>query len=435
MIIKSTTAKVLAIRKGSKRKVYDLQTKNHNFVANNVVVHNCIIFQEDVMNLAHHVGGFPMDKCDEVRRAIMKRSISGGEEAKKKAKELEDSFVQGAVSKGLTEELAKKTYQAILYMAGYGFNKSHAVAYAIDSYYCAWLATYYSKYWLTAYLESMSSTPENREKAFGEIKALGYTIATIDVNKATDTWTLFPGKVFMPSLLSCKGVGQAIVDEILRNRPYNSIEHLLWDDNNEWKHSKFNKKALETLIKIKALDSLNCVGTDKMFKSYKHLWHVVIEHQDDIKKTSKRDPLMGRKAFYELVKQLECEEWSSKELAEFAVEIFGSLDVSSLLEPGMLNYLREKEIKSIDDIEENEQNICWFVVQDVTVKLTKAKKKYLLATVMGPKGKPYRLNVWVSNKEYTDPTTLMKQFDVFAAQVERNAFGCSTSQFKLKKIS
>lgn len=81
-----------------------------------------LVFQESVMQLANKVGGFPMEKCDEVRRAIMKRSISGGEAAKQKAQELEDTFVQGAVSKGVPEHIAKKAYQTILFMSGYGFN-------------------------------------------------------------------------------------------------------------------------------------------------------------------------------------------------------------------------------------------------------------------------------------------------------------------------
>ena len=81
-----------------------------------------LIFQEDVMNLAHYVGGFPMEKCDEVRRAIMKRSTSGGEEAKKKALALEDDFVNGAIKNSVPEEIARKAYAQILFFAGYGFN-------------------------------------------------------------------------------------------------------------------------------------------------------------------------------------------------------------------------------------------------------------------------------------------------------------------------
>jgi hypothetical protein len=83
-----------------------------------------LVFQESVMALANKVAGFPLDQTDEVRRAIMKRSISGGEAAKQKAAELEDSFIAGAIKNSVPEETAKKAYQTILWMSGYGFNRT-----------------------------------------------------------------------------------------------------------------------------------------------------------------------------------------------------------------------------------------------------------------------------------------------------------------------
>lgn len=117
--------KIRAIKRASAQSVYDIQVeKNHNFFANGLLVHNCIIFQEQVMELAEKVAGFPKDKCDEVRRAIMKRSISGGEAAKKAAQETRDSFVKGCIANGYTESVANNLYDKILYFAGYGFNKT-----------------------------------------------------------------------------------------------------------------------------------------------------------------------------------------------------------------------------------------------------------------------------------------------------------------------
>ena len=83
-----------------------------------------IIFQEQVMELAEKCAGFPKDECDQVRRAIMKRSISGGEAAKKKAQETRDSFVEGCINNGYERYVADDLYDKILYFAGYGFNKS-----------------------------------------------------------------------------------------------------------------------------------------------------------------------------------------------------------------------------------------------------------------------------------------------------------------------
>lgn len=115
---------IKSIKKISPEKVYDIQTNQHNFIANGHIVHNCLIFQESVMALAEHVGGFPKEKCDDVRRAIMKRDLSKGDSSVKEAKKMEDEFVSGALKNGVSEDTSRKAYQNILWFAGYGFNKT-----------------------------------------------------------------------------------------------------------------------------------------------------------------------------------------------------------------------------------------------------------------------------------------------------------------------
>lgn len=113
-------------------KLY-LEAKNHNkkfdwghplFEKVLGETYNCLIFQESVMDLAEHIGGFPKDQCDNVRRAIMKRDLSKGEAAKLEAKQMEEDFVIGAMKNGILEITARKAYQNILWYAGYGFNKT-----------------------------------------------------------------------------------------------------------------------------------------------------------------------------------------------------------------------------------------------------------------------------------------------------------------------
>lgn len=392
---------------------------------------NLLIFQESVMDLAEHVGGFPKDQCDNVRRAIMKRDLSKGDAAKAEAKRLEDDFVAGAVKNGVEEVTARKAYQNILWFAGYGFNRAHAIAYAIDSYMCAWLLTHYEEEWLCAYLESMSNNPDDKAKAFGEIRSLGYQFVPIDINHATKTWTILPGKKFMPSLLSVKGVGESAIDELITNRPYNNVEEFLWNDDGSWRHSKFNKKSLESLVKIGAFESLNLVGHDTLFKSYKQLHHVLVENNDLIKKTSKKEPQQGKKNFYELIKESnDCGEWTQAEKAQHYVECMGSADVGLLVDAGILTKLNEKGVRPIEQLEVGEKDICWFCVQNVTPKKTKNGKNYLMIDAVGVSGKSQRLNVWGWDGS--------RQFGFYAlclAEVERNDFGHSTTSWKLKELN
>jgi len=391
---------------------------------------NCLIFQEQVMDLAEHIGGFPKDQCDNVRRAIMKRDLSKGEAAIKEAKKMEDAFVEGAAKQGIPEQTARKSYQQILWFAGYGFNRAHAVAYAIDSYMCAWLLTHYEEEWLCAYLESMSNNPDDKAKAFGEIKSMGYSIVPIDINHANIGWTVLLRKKFMPSFLSCKSVGETAIEEIIESRPYLSIEEMLWNDDGSWRPSKFNKKALESLIKVKAFESLGCVGEGKVFNSYHHMHEVLIENSDSIKKSSKKDPHIGRKIFYELSRVLgpEIKEWSRVEQVEMQVDVFGSLDVSTLLEPDVLQRLEEKGIKPID--EWDQKGLYWFCINKAQPKKTKNNKNYLRIEAVGIVGKTYLINAWGWNGE--------KQFSpytVVIAELDRNDFGMSTTLWRLKELT
>jgi DNA polymerase III alpha subunit len=388
------------------------------------------VFQESVMSLANKVAGFPLDETDEVRRAIMKRSISGGAAAIQKMKELEDSFVNGCMNNGVPQNTATKAYETICHFSGYGFNKSHAVAYAICSYWCAWLLTYHEEEWVTAYIESMSNSPDKKEKAFGEVKQLGYEIVPIDINHAQIGWTVLPGKKLMPSLLTCKGIGESAAEEVIANRPYENIEQVLWNEDGTWKPSKFNKRGLEALIKVGAFASLDCVGEDKLFESYRHMYEVIIENSNAIKKSSKKDPSIGRKTFFELTRALRpMPEWSRRELVEAYVDVFGSLDVSKLLEQDVLKKLEDKNVMSIDNWEQ--KGFHWFVVQSVVTKKTKTGKAYLMIKGLGPMGKSYRINVW-GWKEENEP---LEEFDVIVAELDKNEYGFSTTSWRCKVIA
>ena len=391
--------------------------------------HGTIIFQEQVMELCNVVAGFPQKDCDMIRRTIMKRSASKADAMKKQAEDLKKQFVEGCIGNGISMRIAEGLYEKILFFSGYGFNKSHAVSYAIDSYYCAWLMTYYKEEWLCAYLEAMSGNPDKRKKAISEIKKLGYKIVPTDINHADKYWTILDGKRFMPSFLSCKGVGEAAIDEIIENRPYRKIDDLLWDDDRKWKHSKFNKRAMENLIKIRAFDSMELVGEGKTFSSYKQMHEILINNNSAIKKWAKRDPERGKIAFQELLVENDgMEEWSPPEMAEFSVELLGALNVGMFVSEEMQNKLTTRGIRPID--ETDQQDLYWFVVTDIKTKLTKHNKPYLLLTASGVSGGNFRLFCWGYNGKIT-----IEKYSLCVAEITKNDFGCSTNQSKLKVLN
>jgi DNA polymerase-3 subunit alpha len=390
-----------------------------------------LIFQEQIMLLANKVAGYDLAKCDEVRRAILKRSLATGESAKKEARELEDSFVKGCVGNGVPESIARKLYANILAWGGYGFNKAHATGYAMISYQCAYLMTYFEEEWLCSYLESMSRSEDNKAKAFSEIRSLGYQIVPIDINHASFGWTILDGKRFMPSFLTCKDVGSAAVEEIVRERPYEKIQDVLWDEQGDWKHSKFNSKALAALIRIGAFQSLDCIGDDDehLFDSYAHMYEVIINHLNDIKKHPVKEPLKGMNEFYKLSRELkgQIEPWDRRQLAEHSIKHFGSIDVMNLIDPTVLQVFQQKGISSIDEYDD--AGIYWFCITKTTPKKTKNGKHYLLLEAQGPGGKTHKIYMWGWDGH--------RQFESYAvcfAELKQSDFGFGTQMSKLREL-
>ena len=380
------------------------------------------------MKLCSVVAGFPEAETDTMRRNIMKRSAAKKDDAAADAKKAKEEFVIGAMKNGVAERDASELYDKILFFSGYGFNASHAVSYAIDSYYCAWLLTYFEEEWLCAYLESMSGNDDKRAKAFSEVKALGYKIVPIDVNYATKSWTILEGKRFMPSFLSCKGVGESAIDEIIENRPYKNIEELLWNDDGSWRHSKFNKRALEALIGIRAFDSLDCVGEERTFNSYKQMHHVLIEKNGDIKKTTKKNPTLGMENFRNLlIESSSTEEWTRPELVENSIKYLGSFNSSVLMSQDLLEKLESRGVKSIDELEGSD--VYWFIVSDVKQKKTKNGKPYLLLMAAGLESQTKRIFCWG-----WDGRTEIPKYATCISEITVDDFGNKTFMSKVKVI-
>lgn len=384
----------------------------------------CIIFQEQVMELANRVAGIPKSECNAVRKMMKPQGSS--KDALAKAKALEDRFVGGCIENGVSRSVSKKLFDDIMKFAAYGFNKSHAVAYAIDSYYCAWLMTHFEEEWLCAYLESMEGNPDKRGKAFAEVQALGYEIVPMDINYAEKHWTILPGKKFMPSFSSCKGIGDTAIDEIIENRPYKSVWDMLYDEDGKWKLSKFNKRAVDSLIRIKALRSMNIIGEGKLFESYKHMHESIIPNWLKIKKSLKKNPKAGFETLKEVIEENSgCGMWNRKEIINNDMDLLGSVSVDKIIPPEFLERFAQENIHAIDDYAGKRS--YWFIVVKVNPRTTRTQKKYLRCQVMGSNGKLEWMNVWSWDGE-----TIIDPYTVCVAELAENSFGKSARWYRFE---
>lgn len=393
-----------------------------------------LIFQDQILKLCAEVAGYTLDESEKVRKTILKQSITSKADAKAKREgQLRTDFINGCVkTSGLTEKQASDLWEKILFFCGYAFVASHAISYAVDSYYCAYLQTHYEAEWCCAYLESSSNNSDKLVEALEEVKSLGYKVEKLDINTATHHWSIVPDKpkTLMPSFLSCKGVGNTAIDEILEKRPYKSVTDLLWNEDGTWKHSKFNKKAMEALIKIGAFDSMNLVGQeDSPFSSYKQMYHVVIENQDDLKKNPKRDPGFAQRKFEEYTTlSYDVEDWTKEEKLAFGVDLLGTFDINLVVSQKKQDVLAKKGIRSIDRWDGKE--IYWWVVTETAVKKTKNGKEYVLAKVIGTSNKPMKMFMW----GLKDLSRVPINTAYMASEVDKSDFGFSASHWKMRKI-
>ena len=396
--------------------------------------YGCLVFQEQTMAIVNRLGRIPLEECNAIRKMMKPQQSSG--DAKKKAKALKDRIMSGFKESGLSRTQAESLYSDIMQFTAYSFNKSHAVSYAMVSYYCAWLLTHYEEEWLCAYLETMQGNDAKKMKAASEVKGLGYTFERLDVNYADHSWTILPGKKFMPSFSSVKGVGDIAVDELISIRErlkttngigIQSIEDLLFDKDEKWQVSKFNKKAMDSLIKVKAFDSTGMVGPGKTFENYKHMEMALVPGWSGWKKKLKSDP---RKGYNDMLESIELTRntmpYNRAEIIQNEVKLLGSVSASTVIPQRYIHRFEDEGWANIDEYM-GETVPHWFIIAQAIPKKTRNGGKYLRCKVLGESGKNYWLNVWSWNgKEQLPPYT------VCVSMVKKNQYGLSTNWKKLE---
>ena len=208
-----------------------------------------IIYQEQVMQIAQKLSGFTAGQADILRRAM----------GKKKRAELEkqkQNFINGAVNNGISRDVATGIFLKIEPFAEYGFNKSHAAAYAIISYQTAFLKTYYPNEFIAASMTMDISNQNKLSEFYEELKRLNIEIVRPDINQCFADFKTENNK-FYYALGGIKAVGLEAVSNIVKERLDNGIFKSINDFIKRVNPKDINKLQLEGLVKAGAFDNLN----------------------------------------------------------------------------------------------------------------------------------------------------------------------------------
>ncbi len=207
-----------------------------------------IAYQEQVMQIAVEVGGFSMGEADVLRKAMGKKKPEVMAEQKQK-------FIDGAGHRGVEKKKARELWDYIEPFAGYGFNKSHSVAYAMLAYKTAYLKSHHPVAFMTAMLTSEMSSKDNVAKYFQECRDMGIAVLPPDVNESAWSFAAVEGSIRF-GLGAVKGIGASAVDTILEARRrvgrFKNLLHFA----SEVDLRSINHKAFECLIKAGCFDSL-----------------------------------------------------------------------------------------------------------------------------------------------------------------------------------
>ncbi|SEK98849.1 DNA polymerase III subunit alpha [Nitrosovibrio tenuis] len=209
-----------------------------------------MVYQEQVMQIAQVIGGYSLGNADLLRRAM----------GKKKPEEMalhRDIFVSGAVKNGLTEHDAAELFDLMEKFAGYGFNKSHAAAYALIAFQTAYLKAHYPAEFMAATLSADMDDTDKVHAFFEDSVAHGLVMLPPDINLSGYRFVPVDKKTVRYGLGAVKGTGESAISAIIKARNQDGPFTDLFDFCHRVDKRIVNRRVMESLIRAGAFDSLN----------------------------------------------------------------------------------------------------------------------------------------------------------------------------------
>ncbi len=208
-----------------------------------------IIYQEQVMQIAQTLAGFTAGEADILRRAM-------GKKKKAELDKQKERFINGALKNGIGKDVANFVFTKIEPFAQYGFNKSHAAAYALIAYQTAYLKTYYKEDFIAATMSTELTNTSKLREFVEELKKLKIEIVKPSINKCFSDFRALKGKLIY-GLGAIKNVGFEAITNIINEREKNGVFNSFADFINRVNAKDVNKLQLEGLTKAGVFDEFD----------------------------------------------------------------------------------------------------------------------------------------------------------------------------------
>lgn len=206
-----------------------------------------VVYQEQVMKIAQVLAGYSLGEADILRKAMGKKKI-------KLIEEHREIFLKGARERGHDEKKASDLYQLMANFAEYGFNKSHAVAYAVIAYQTAFLKNYYPAPFFAALLSTELSNTDKVTVYINDARRYGIEVLPPDVNESLWHFNVIDKNIRF-GMGAVKNVGESAVNSLVGEREKNGPFKSFFDFCERVDLKLVNKRMIESLIKVGAFDS------------------------------------------------------------------------------------------------------------------------------------------------------------------------------------
>ena len=233
-----------------------------------------ILYQEQVMKIAQLMSGYTLAEADALRKAM-------GKKLKQEMQEQRERFVNGAVEKRYEKKLAQKVYDWIESFAGYGFNKSHSVAYAVLAYRTAYLKTHFRADFLAAFM-SVDMDIKTIVKLCADAKAQGIEVLAPDINRSVHNFSALNDHQILYGLGALKRIGKLVVDNIEKSRESGGDFKDLMDFCLRIDLQVVSRVACEALISAGAFDQIDS-DRGALLNQIASIYGIAQQHVEDAK--------------------------------------------------------------------------------------------------------------------------------------------------------
>ncbi len=372
------------------------------------VTYGCMVYQEQVMQISRELAGYSYGRADIVRRAMAKKK----HDVMLKER---DSFVSGAINKGIDSKAANEIFDEMISFASYAFNKAHAAAYAYVAYQTAWLKCHYPCEFFASLLTSFLDNTGKVVQYINECSKLGIKILPPHINESSDEFAVSNNNIHF-SLLAIKGLGRGFIKRMIDERNSNGSFLDLYDFCRRMHGKDFNRRTLENLIKCGAFDNL---GANR-----RQMMNSIDSILEDLE-TSKKRNVDGQIGFGDLTSGFdqqdyitpvsfsypESDEFTPEQLLRYEKEVSGMYlsghpmtkykNISESLKCARISDILDTETSKYKD---NDRVIILGLVSSVKKKITKNDSTMAFVTIEDTTG---------AIESIVFPKTLMEKPSVF----------------------